>query len=177
MIVRALSDSVRGGYPSLVDRSTNPFVLWLARYCDAKTVVASPLGGELPYVIDAVHIDTLGLSDREIARRGRFDPDGPIDSKTDMAAVLDRRPDFVDGYFPASRILAGQTREEVIQFRRQMADQMLGHPSFAEEYLFVANAPYQSCDRALFVRKGYLASHPLGAEIETRTIAETGLVP
>lgn len=63
-----------------------------------QTTISSSYGGALPYIVDAVHIDALGLNTPYIARHGTFDPDGPQDSKTDMRWVIEQRPDIVEGY-------------------------------------------------------------------------------
>jgi hypothetical protein len=65
---------------------------WLASLATPMTTISSSYGGALPFVVDAVHIDALGLNTPYIARHGTFDPDGPQDSKTDMRWVVEQRP-------------------------------------------------------------------------------------
>ncbi len=60
------------------------------------TTISSSYGGALPFIVDAVHIDALGLNTPYIARHGTFDPDGPQDSKTDTRWVIEQRPDIVE---------------------------------------------------------------------------------
>jgi hypothetical protein len=50
---------------------------WLASLATPTTTISSSYGGALPFVVDAVHIDALGLNTPYIARHGTFDPDGP----------------------------------------------------------------------------------------------------
>ena len=67
------------------------YVAWLTSLATPTTTISSSYAGALPFVVDAVHIDALGLNTPYIARHGTFDPDGPQDSKTDMRWVIEQR--------------------------------------------------------------------------------------
>lgn len=155
VILHALQTSLEPGYPTLSDRPVNPFFVWLKTHSDEQTVIATAAAGELPYVIDAQHIDTLGLCDSQIAKNGTYDLSGPLDSKTNMGIVLTRQPDFIEAYFPASRVLKRNRRDEIVTYRKKMTGELLGNSIFRDHYEFVVNAPYAFFDRALFVRRDY----------------------
>lgn len=148
--------------------ATTSFAEWIAfidRISDDRTLIASGLGGELPFRVDAVHIDTLGLNNVHIAHFGTFDPAGPTDSKTDMAYVFSRRPDILDGYVRASAFSAGDYGSLTKGWRRQMVRDTLCIPAF-RDYVLVANAPYHSTDRAIFLHRSFVErSDKLGGYI------------
>jgi hypothetical protein len=96
----------RGGpRPGAVD-----YVAWLASLSTPTTTISSSYGGALPFIVDAVHIDALGLNTPYIARHGTFDADGPQDSKTDMRWVVEQRPDIIEGYLSGKALLAAAIR-------------------------------------------------------------------
>jgi hypothetical protein len=147
-------------FPSPRNQPPSRYVRWLADHTTSTTVIASSFAGELPYVLDAVHIDMLGLNDRHIARFGHFDPAGPIDSKTDTAYVLSGRPAVIEGYVSGAAIVQGLPVDRIVLARKQMMHELLGDPIFRDEYLFVTNAPYDDLDRALFVHASFGRDHP-----------------
>ena len=125
------------------DRASLAFNAWLASFASPTTTISSSYGGALPFLVDAVHIDALGLNTPYIARHGTFDPDGPQDSKTDMRWVIEQRPDIVEGYLSGLALLRGAGPDEIIGARRRkMILEMLSSPRFQREYVFVRNAPY-----------------------------------
>ena len=147
---------------------------WMASISDSTTTIASSYGGALPYVVDAVHIDVLGLSTAHIARHGTFDPDGPQDSKSDMRWVMDQGPDIVEGYVSGSALLRGASAEEVVgERRRKMILEMLTSPRFQREYVFVRNAPYDRLDRAVFLRRDFWEAHPQRSSLDCVPVSET----
>lgn len=149
---------------------------WIASISDPTTTISSSYGGALPYVVDAVHIDALGLSTAYIARHGTFDPDGPQDSKSDMRWVMDQGPDIVEGYVSGSALLKGANAEEVIGTRRRkMILEMLTSPRFQREYVFVRNAPYDRLDRAVFLRRDFWETHPQRSTLDCIPVSETTL--
>ena len=162
-------------YPTLAHAPHNEYYLWLAELADTNTVIASGLGGELPFVVDAIHIDVLGLNDRWIAHHGRFDPDGPVDSKTDMDWTLKQRPDIIEGYVSGKKIIAGRARQEIVTSRKQMTNALLNNPIFQRDYVFVVNAPYDHLDRAVFMRTEYWLSHPLRHQLDCVPVLRTSL--
>ena len=83
------------------------YVAWLASLATPTTTISSSYGGALPFLVDAVHIDALGLNTPYIARHGTFDPEGPQDSKTDMRWVVEQRPDIIEGYLSGLALLRG----------------------------------------------------------------------
>jgi hypothetical protein len=139
----------------LANQPFNPFFIWMRSLTDARTVVSTSLAGELPLAVDAIHIDVLGLNDEFIAHHGSFDPQGVIDSKSDMSYVMSRRPDIVEGYVAASSILQQRPLSELIEARPKMVMEMFTNEVFRNEYVFVTNAPYKLFDRAIFMRKDY----------------------
>ena len=114
------------------------FVTWLASIASPTTTISSSYGGALPFTVDAVHIDALGLNTPYIARYGTFDPDGPQDSTTDMRWIIEQRPDIVEGYLSGQALLRGAGPDEIIGTRRRkMILEMVSSPRFQREYLFV----------------------------------------
>ncbi len=175
-----MSELVReslASFPSLSHTPHNAFYLWLSELSDSQTVIASAEAGELPFVVDATHIDMLGLNDREIAHRGRFDPDGPIDSKSDVDSVMRRRPDIIQSTLRSKRFEQVSPRGNRILHRGEMAAALLNHPSFVSEYLFVRNAPYAAHDRALFLRRDYWANHPKRDLMDCIPVHQTAIYP
>lgn len=152
------------------------FVTWLASIASPTTTISSSYGGALPFTVDAVHIDALGLNTPYIARHGTFDPDGPQDSKTDMRWVIEQRPDIVEGYLSGQALLRGAGPDEIIGTRRRkMILEMVSSPRFQREYLFVRNAPYDRMDRAVFVRRDFWEAHPRRDTLDCVPVAQTAL--
>jgi len=171
-----MSELVReswASFPSLQHRPPNAFYVWLREISGPDTVIASAAAGELPFVVDAVHIDMLGLNDREIAHHGRFDPDGPIDSKSDIDSVMRRRPDIIQSTLRSGRFERVSPRGNRILHRGEMEAALLNHPVFAAEYLFVRNAPYEQNDRALFIRRDYWAKLPTRDRLDCIPVRDT----
>lgn len=176
---RMLKDITSGmkHYPTLTHAPHNEYYLWMAQITDSNTVIASSLGGEFPFVVGAVHIDILGLSDSHIAHYGHFDPVEPIDSKTDMAYVLERRPDIIEGYISGQKIVKGIPGKWIVnsRFRGQMHEDLLNNPIFQTEYLFLVDGPYKYLDRAIFIRRSYWANHPLSKKLRCVPVTATSI--
>ncbi len=152
------------------DFLNNPYFKWLKSVSNENTIIATSLAGALPLTVDAIHIDILGLNDAYIAHNGKFDPNGPIDSKTDMGYVLSMKPDFIEGYQSASRIISGNC-DYKSHGRSRMLTETYENKEFFENYLIVSNAPYAYFDRILFVRKSFLnQAAAKSALIETKPI-------
>lgn len=152
------------------------YYAWLSTVASPTTTISSSYGGALPFIVDAVHIDTLGLNTPYIARHGTFDPDGPQDSKTDMRWVIEQRPDIVEGYLSGLALLRGASPDEIIgERRRKMILEMLSSPRFQREYVFVRNAPYDRMDRAVFLRRDFWEAHPRRDRLDCVPVAETAL--
>jgi arabinofuranosyltransferase len=152
------------------------YTAWLASIASPSTTISSSYAGGLPFVIDAVHIDALGLNTPYIARHGTFDPDGPQDSKTDMRWVIEQRPDIVEGYLSGLALLRGAGPEEILGVRRRkMIREMVSSPRFQREYVFVRNAPYDRMDRAVFLRRDFWEAHPRRDALDCVPVAETTL--
>jgi hypothetical protein len=163
----------RGGGPRPGNAA---YYAWLSSVARPTTTISSSYGGALPYLVDAVHIDALGLNTPYIARHGTFDPDGPQDSKTDMRWVIDQRPDIVEGYLSGRALLRGAGPDEIIGARRRkMILEMVSSPRFQREYVFVRNAPYDRMDRALFLRRDFWEAHPRRDTLDCVPVAETAL--
>ena len=152
------------------------YVSWLKSLATPTTTISSSYAGALPFLIDAVHIDALGLNTPYIAHHGTFDPDGPQDSKTDMRWVVDQRPDIIEGYLSGLALRRAAGREEILGTRRhKMILEMVLSPRFQREYLFVRNAPYDRMDRAAFLRRDFWEHHPRRATLDCVPVAETAL--
>ena len=166
-------------YPNMNHAPHNEYLTNLKLITQSNAIVASSLGGRLPYVVDAIHIDILGLNTRYIAKHGSFDPDGPQDSKSDMNWVLEQRPDIIEGYIPGTLVLNSKQNEieHYIEtsHRSKMLKEMVSSPIFQRNYMFVRNWPYHSMDRALFIRESYLVKHQLQVELNCIPIADTPL--
>jgi len=149
---------------------------WLESVSGPTTTISSSYGGAIPFLLDAVHIDALGLNTPYIARHGTFDPAGPQDSKTDMRWVIDQRPDIVEGYLSGLALRRGAGGDEVIGARRRkMILEMVSSPRFQREYVFVRNAPYDRLDRAVFMRRDFCETHPKRDTFDCVPVAETSL--
>jgi len=152
------------------------YVAWLASMTSPTTTISSSYAGALPFIVDAVHIDALGLNTPYIAKHGTFDPDGPQDSKTDMRWVIEQRPDIVEGYLSGQALLRGAGQDEIIGARRRkMILEMVSSQRFQREYVFVRNAPYDRMDRALFLRRDFWETHPRRDTLDCVPVAETAL--
>ena len=177
---RAVGDGL-DGYPRLHhDYNNNALLLWLKEISDNDTRISTALAGALPLTVDAYHIDVLGLNDQVIAHHGSFDTGGPPDSKTDMDYVLQQRPDIIEGYMKARKILQQQDLDEVLSVRKKMNFETLFHPIFQREYLIISNAPYHAFDRILFIHKDFYhqleKSHQLDQGPLVTVIAPDGLI-
>jgi len=152
------------------------YVSWLKTLTPPSTTISSSYAGALPFLIDAVHIDALGLNTPYIAHYGTFDPDGPQDSKTDMGWVVDQRPDIIEGYLSGLALRRSARPAEILGTRRRkMILEMVSSPRFQREYLFVRNAPYDRMDRAVFLRRDFWDAHPRRAALDCVAVADTVL--
>ena len=152
------------------------YFTWLASLATPTTTISSSYAGALPFVVDAVHIDALGLNTPYIARHGTFDPNGPQDSKTDMRWVTEQRPDIIEGYLSGRALLRGASPDEILGARRRkMILEMLSSPRFQREYVFVRNAPYDRMDRAAFLRRDFWEAHPRRPALDCVSVAKTAL--
>jgi arabinofuranosyltransferase len=152
------------------------YYAWLASLATPTTTISSSYGGALPFLIDAVHIDALGLNTPYIARHGTFDPDGPQDSKTDMRWVIDQRPDIIEGYLSGLALLRGDDPTTIIGARRRkMILETVSSPRFQREYVFVRNGPYERMDRAVFLRRDFWEAHPRHNALDCVPVGETAL--
>ena len=152
------------------------YVAWLTSLSTPTTTISSSYGGALPFLVDAVHIDALGLNTPYIARHGTFDPEGPQDSKTDMHWVVEQRPDIIEGYLSGKALLRGGDPDQIIgPMRRKMILEMVSSPRFQREYVFVRNAPYDRMDRAAFLRADFCANHPKRNILDCVPVSQTAL--
>ena len=155
---------------------TADYMAWLASLATPTATISSSYAGALPFLVDAVHIDALGLNTPYIARHGTFDPDGPQDSKTDMRWVVQQHPDIIEGYVSGLAILRGAAPEEIIGARRRkMILEMVSSPDFQRDYVFVRNAPYDRMDRAAFLRRDFWETHPKRDTLDCVPVSETAL--
>lgn len=161
----------------LTHRPPNPLYVWLSEISLPDTTIASAAAGQLPFVVDAVHIDMLGLNDRDIAHHGRFDPKGPIDSKSDVDSVMRRRPDIIQSTLYPQRFENVSPRPGQVWHRAAMTSALLDHPVFRSEYVFVRNAPYGPRDRAILLRRGFWEAHPLRDSLDCVPVTQTAMYP
>ena len=163
----------RGGPPG---QGLEDYFAWLSSLATSRTTISSSYAGAFPFMLDAVHIDALGLNTPYIARHGTFDPDGPQDSKTDMRWVVEQRPDIIEGYLSGMALLRGAGSDEIIGMRRRkMILEMVSSPRFQREYVFVRNAPYDRLDRAVFLRRDFWEAHPHRDMLDCVPVADTAL--
>ncbi|MFH1312465.1 MAG: hypothetical protein ABIJ00_04485 [Candidatus Eisenbacteria bacterium] len=178
LMVKSIKPSL-ASYPSLTHAEHDDYLLRLKWLSQSDAIVASSLGGELPYVVDAIHIDILGLNTPHIAKCGSFDPDGPVDSKTDMKWVLEQHPDIIEGYIPGTMVLNATPSEmkEYIDtsYRSKMNKELVSSGIFQRDYLFVRNWPYQVKDRAIFIRRSYWVDCQVQDELDCVPVADTPL--
>ena len=152
------------------------YIAWLASIATPTTTISSSYAGAIPFIVDAVHIDALGLNTPYIARHGTFDSEGPQDSKTDMRWVVDQRPDIIEGYLSGLALLRAAGPDEILGARRRkMILEMVSSPRFQREYVFVRNAPYDRMDRATFLRRDFWEAHPRRDMLDCVPVAETTL--
>lgn len=153
----------------------DPYFAWVQRISDNHTVSAAALVGKWGWYVSGNEIDVLGLNDSHIAHEGHFDPAGPVDSKTDMAYVLGKHPDLIDGYMSGIALRDGVCGNDLTHpFRPAMLQGLIESPIFKSEYLFVTNAPYSVLDRALFIRRAHL-SHTAGVPVVAVPVTDTVL--
>lgn len=151
----------------------NPYFLWLRQFSTPDTLTAVSLAGQWPFYVPGRYIDNLGLNDPHIAKYGHVQLTSTIiDSKSDMAYVLSRRPDIIDGYSSGFLIKAGLCPFDELA-RAEMTNDMKNQPSFQANYVFIRNAPYLDLDRALFFRKDFAARFP--GKLEAVPVTETSL--
>jgi hypothetical protein len=146
---------------------------WVGRLSTRSTVIATSLAGRFPYAVDATFIDMLGLNDTYIAHHGTIDPQGPIDSKTDGAYVIRRKPDIIEAYIRASTIASGDAKA-IYRGRPKMVREIVDDPGFQSSYCFAVTAPYHAMDRALFIRRDFATAHGL-TDAECRPVPATVL--
>lgn len=143
----------------------NPMFIWLKDKNRSDITIATSLAGELPLTVDFNHIDILGLNDKVIAHEGSFDPNGPVDSKTNMPYVIRRRPEIIEAYVEPQCVINGN-KDCVLKARRMMTEELFSNVTFSTEYLLITNAPYEYFNRAIFVRRDYYADYAIFAGIE-----------
>jgi arabinofuranosyltransferase len=136
----------------------SPYFAFVNRFADADTTSAVSMAGQWGWYVPGRMIDVLGLNDRHIAHFGRFQAYGPLDTKTDMPYVMARRPDIIDGFLSGKELNREECPRALSGGRSDMLRGMLEYPSFSDAYFFVASAPYDIVDRALFVSERIAAS-------------------
>ena len=146
---------------------------WAGGLATCATVIATSLAGRFPYAVDATFIDMLSLNDTYIAHHGTVDPQGPIDSKTDGAFVIRRKPDIIEAYVRATTIASGDAKS-IYRGRAKMVREIIDDPAFQSSYCFAVTAPSHAMDRALFIRRDYAKAHGL-TDAECRPVSATVL--
>ncbi|BBY66370.1 hypothetical protein [Mycolicibacterium helvum] len=153
-----------------VRQADNAYFDFVNRFADNKQVAAVSLAGQWGWYVPIATIDMLGLNDRHVAQFGTFQRDGALDSKTDMAYVMGQKPTIVDGHDSGLKLRQGRCPQNIILGRNGVRhDMLLGifkSDDFLDNYYFVANAPYEVLDRALFVSASVAdAARATGAEL------------
>lgn len=136
------------------DALTNSMFIWLKEHNSPNITIATSLAGALPLTIDFNHIDILGLNDALIAHEGHFDLKGPIDSKTEMSYVVARQPEIIEAYVKPNCVKENNVKCLLFN-RRKMVKDLFTNSEFVSNYLMIDNAPYDSFNRAMFIRKDY----------------------
>jgi arabinofuranosyltransferase len=124
--------------------------------------IATSVAGQLPLYLDSYkHYDYLGLNDEHVAHYGSFDPHSPVDSKTDMAFIIETvKPDIIDGYLSPEIVIGTPTYigdRAKGGFRGKMIYEMYCNKYLRNNYSIVINAPYKSFNRALLINNDFLA--------------------
>jgi len=174
-IVPILEDTFKGGYSvSFREPEPNAYIDWVRDTFDKNTLIATSMAGEFPYYVDAHFIDALGLNDTHIAHQGIYQP-GAVDTKSDTAYVLSRKPQIIESTIRASHILRNLPIRRGISYWRLMEEGLIRSETFREDYLFIVNAPYQAMDRALFIRRDFYQQLPNKHKLTTVPVTATSL--
>jgi arabinofuranosyltransferase len=152
----------------------SPYFTWLKKTFRSSTLMATSRAGALPFYTDLKFIDILGLNDTHIAHHGVYQQ-GAVDTKTDMAYVMNQRPDLIDSSINPNHILAGIPVIKGRSYWRTSEDEMRNNLTFQREYLFVKNAPYTNSPRALFIRRDFYESLPNKQHLKVIPVKKTSL--
>lgn len=145
------------GMPSFSQTdSDTPFFEYIASVSDHQTVAAAGYAGHWGWYFPGKVIDIWGLNNRHIAHFGEYQKFGELDSKSDMAYVFSQKPDLVNLDIPPQEVMAVTCPRVIIEGGRSQAlRDAISNPTFQTGYYFIANAPYQTYHRALFVSEAY----------------------
>jgi len=137
--------------------SDTDFFDYVRQVADSTSVVAAGYAGHWGWLFPGKMIDIWGLNNRHIAHNGQYQRFGELDSRSDMRWVVDQKPDLINLDMNPEELNAGQCPEGVTSGGRSEALQTtLRHPTFQREYFFLANAPYTTFKRALFVHQSFI---------------------
>jgi arabinofuranosyltransferase len=124
---------------------------------DDSTIAAVSYAGHWSWYFQGKVIDLLGLNDKHIAHFGEYQQFGELDSRSDMAYVLNRNPDMINFNIDPAEVPGDQCPQGVMSGgHSQMHLRTLSNPEFKNNYLFLVNAPYKGYPRALFIRQNFL---------------------
>ena len=137
--------------------SDTEFFTYIRQVADNTSVVAAGYAGHWGWLFPGKMIDIWGLNNRHIAHNGNYQRFGELDSRSDMKWVVEQEPDLINLDMDPDVLSAGKCPETVPQGGRSEALQAtVLHPTFQREYFFLANAPYATFKRALFVHQRFI---------------------
>ncbi|UCE86335.1 MAG: hypothetical protein JSU66_00890 [Deltaproteobacteria bacterium] len=103
-------------FSNYANRNATLFGRCIREATDPDDWVASVTAGVLPYYARRPVIDMLGLNDRHIARKGKFDPQSlPGHQRSDSDYVLDRRPRIIFMNDERSRVGSVHAIDEMLE--------------------------------------------------------------
>lgn len=150
------------------------FFNYIRQVADSRSVVAAGYAGHWGWLFPGKMIDVWGLNNRHIAHHGQYQRFGELDSRSDMAWVVEQRPDLINLEMHADALNAGRCPQSVVQSgRSESLRTTVLHPTFQKEYFFLANAPYATFNRALFVHQRFVPQLQARAPVPPRLVPVT----
>jgi len=127
-----------------------PSITQILEHIPDNAVVATSAAGRVTATfLRLKFIDMLGLHNEHIAHHGKRQF-GQVDTKTDMAYVISRKPDVIVLPIRSIYIKQGFVQRGVTHWRI-LVDEALSHPTMCSEYRFVPTR-----DQAIFVHEQML---------------------
>jgi arabinofuranosyltransferase len=146
------------GWPNYAQSdSDSEFFAFMRQVADANSVAASGYAGHWGWLFPGKMIDMWGLNNRHIAHHGQYQRFGALDSKSDMRWVVEQQPDIINLDISPDQLNSGLCPTETLTGERSESMMAtLQHPLFQRDYLFLANAPYATFKRAVFVHRRFV---------------------
>ena len=161
------------GWPNYAQTdSDTEFFTYIRKVADSRSVVAAGYAGHWGWLFPGKMIDIWGLNNRHIAHHGQYQRFGELDSRSDMAWVVEQRPDLINLEMSADALNAGKCPQSMVQSgRSESLRATVQHATFQKEYFFLTNAPYAKFNRALFVHQRFVP------QLQARAPVPPQLVP